>query len=169
MGVVGTAFDFMNSLIPWLIDLPASSCPATEPEVLNADGFEEYLSDHLMSEDDLQEHLQRFARHCELLDRPLTEVQEEENFARFFNVVQEALMSLGSFSESRQDEADFTARRDVDPAHVLQVKAAVPVTPEIAVTTLSACLSLGSEYAVIFDGQEGRAALFSNGDWVRAD
>jgi hypothetical protein len=140
-----------------------------DSDVLVASDFEEYLTDHLMSEDELANHLECFSRHCEQLDWPLTEEQEEQNFTRFFSVVQEALLSVGSFSESRQDEADFTARRDVDPAHVLRVKTAVPVTPEVAVTTLSACLSLGSDYAVIFDGHEGRAVLFSNGDWVRMD
>ena len=162
----------MNTLTPLLLErCKTGDRVAEEPEadVLVTADFEEYLSDHLMTEDDLANHLERFSRHCEQLDWSLTEEQEVQNFTRFFSVVQEALMSVGSFSESRQDEADFTARRDVDPAHVLRVKTAVPVTPEVAVTTLSACLALGSEYAVIFDGREGRAVLFSNGDWVRMD
>ena len=162
----------MDTLTPLLLEFSKSSAHVaaeSSSAVIAAADFEEYLSDHLMSEDDLADHLKRFSRHCEQLDWSLTEEQEEKNFTRFFSVVQEALMSVGSFSESRQDEADFTARRDVDPAHVLRVKTAVPVTPEVAVTTLSACLALGSDYAVIFDGREGRAVLFSNGDWVRMD
>ncbi len=159
----------MHALIPLALDLTSTDHRPADAPALDATGFESFRSDHLMSEEELQDHLQHFTRHCDQLDRPLTEEQEEKNFARFFAVVQEALMNLGSFSQSRMDEADFTARRDVDPAHVLRVKSAVPITPEIVVTTMSACVSLGSDYAVIFDGHEGRSVLFSNGDWVRAE
>jgi len=159
----------MNALIPLVLDLTATNRRPAETAVLDVAEFESFRSDHVMSEDELQEHLQHFYWHCELLDRPLTEEQEERNFARFFEVVLEALMNVGTFSESRMDEADFTARRDVDAAHVLRVKAAVPITPEIVVTTMSACVSMGSDYAVIFDGPEGCSVLFSNGDWVRVE
>ena len=159
----------MNSLIPLVLDLTAADRRSADAAVLDVTEFETFRSDHLLSEDELEEHLRRFNRHCEVLDRPLTEEQEERNFARFFEMVQEALMNVGTFSESRMDEADFTARRDVDAAHVLRVKAAVPITPEIVVTTMGACVSMGSDYAVIFDGREGRSVLFSNGDWVRGE
>ncbi len=159
----------MNALIPLVLDLAATDRCSADADLLDVAEFETFRSDHLMSEDELQEHLRRFDRHCELLDRPLTEEQEEKNFARFFELVQEALLNVGTFSERRMDEADFTARRDGDAAHVLCVKAAVPITPEIVVTTMSACVSMGSDYAVIFDGREGRSVLFSNGDWVRAE
>lgn len=159
----------MNALIPLVLDLTVADHRPADAPVRDDAGFAEYVSDHLLSEDELQEHLQHFSRHCERLDWPLTEHQEEKNFAHFFNVVKEALMNLGTFSESRMDEADFTARRDVDPSHVLRVKSAVPITLEIVVTTMAACLAMGTDYAVIFEGKEGRTALFSNGDWVRED
>ena len=150
-----------------LLDLRASVPAAVEPAVPDAADHEGYLHQHTLSAEDLQDHLRLFERHCERLDQPLTQEQEERNFSCFFGLVREALLNAGTFSERSLDEADFTARSDAEPAHVLRVKSWVDVTPEIAIGTLSACLSMGSDYAVIFDGREGRSVLFSNGDFVQ--
>lgn len=135
----------------------------------DAAGLEDYIHHHILSEEELEEHMRQFGRHCEKLDWLLTQEQEEKNFARFCNLIQEALLNAGSLSDCRLDEADFTVRGSMEPSHVLRVRSGVPVSPELAVSTISACLFMKSDYAVIFDGCYGRSVLFSNGDFIQAD
>ncbi|MBB5031837.1 hypothetical protein [Prosthecobacter vanneervenii] len=138
----------------------------SETALLNASGLEDYLHQHTLSADDLRDHLRLFERHCERLDQTLTQEQEEKHFARFCSLIQESLLNAGSFSECSLDEADFTLHGGREPSHVLRVRSGVPVSPELAVSTISACLIMKSDYAVIFDSRHGRSVLFGNGDFV---
>lgn len=159
----------MEALLPLLLDLGAPAHSPVEPSVLDASGLENFIHHHTLSEDEMEDHMRLFDRHCERLDWPLTQEQEEKNFARFFSLMQEALLSEGSFSECRLDDADFTSRSDADPTHVLRVRSTVLVSQQLAVSTMSACLFMKSEYAVIFDTRDGRSVLFGNGDFVQVD
>ena len=155
----------MNAVLPFVmsalgVDHSADARSAAVPEVV----------EYLLPEDDLEGLLREFEKHCEKLDRRLTEEEELRNFGHFFWMMKQALMGVGSFSEGgADDEADFTSWPRMDPARIMRVAARVPITREIARTVLAACVALGSEHAVVIDGKEGRCVVFSNGDWCRED
>lgn len=130
-------------------------------------------SEFFVSENELNEILEEFAKHGEQLDRLLTEQEEIDSFKRFFQVIKQALKSVGTFSEGgaadEDDDPDFISWSHDDPARILRVKTRVPITLDIAQTVLEACAELGSEHAVVFSGTEGRSAIFSNGDFCREE
>lgn len=144
-------------------------CVPVKAAAPDASALEDYIHHHTLSEEELEEHLRQFGQYCERLDWPLTQEQEEKNFARFCSMMQEALLNAGSCSECSLDEADFTLRGGAEPSHVLRVRSGVPVSPELAISTISACLFMKSDYAVIFDGRHGRSVVFGNGDFIQAD
>ena len=114
--------------------------------------------------------LKEFEKHGEKLDRLLTEEEEIRNFERFYDVMAEALKSVGSFSEGGvDDEADFASWRQMEPSRIMRVRARICITPEMAGAVLAACDALGSEHAVVFDGPEGRCVVFSNGDFCKVE
>ena len=172
----------MNALLPSLpglltVDPFASSQTATvryvnNPADAEPDASEPAVFECFVSEEELNELLKEFATHCDKLDQHLTELEEIDCFKRFFQVIKQALESVGGFSEGGaedEDEADFISRSHDDPARIMRVTARVPVTLEIAQVVLEACEALGSEHAVVFDGTEGRSVLFSNGDFCREE
>lgn len=156
---------FMNAVLPLVPgsaggDHSTASRSAAVPEVM----------EHFLPEEELEALLREFEKHCEKLDRRLTEEEELRNFGHFFWMMKQALMGVGSFSEGgADDEADFTSWPRMDPSRIMRVGARVPVTLEMVRVVLGACGALGAEHAVVFDGQEGRCVVFSNGDWCREE
>lgn len=128
------------------------------------------VMEHWMSEEELRELMKEFEAHAEKLDRKLTEDEEVRNFQVFFGAMRDALGEVGTFSEDMtDDEADFISKSQADAARVMRVLTRVPVTREIAGAVLAACEALGSEHAVLFYGKEGRAVVFSNGDFCHEE
>ena len=155
------------SLAPLASTQSVSDRLAPEPTV-----DEMAVSEFFVTEEELNELLTEFAAHGEKLDHHLTEQQEVECFTRFFQMIKEALQSVGTFSEGGtedEDEPDFTSWSQDDPARIIRVKTRVPITVDIAQTMLDACTELGCEHAVLFIGNEGRCAVFSNGDFCREE
>lgn len=126
--------------------------------------------EHFLPEDELEGLLREFEKHGERLDRLLTEAEEIRHFGRFFRVIAQALMSVGTFSEGGvDDEADYTSWPCMDPSRILRVVARVSITRKTVRAVLAACRALGAEHAVVFDGKAGRCVVFSNGDWCREE
>lgn len=156
---------FMNAVLPLVLgfvgmDHTTAARAVAVPEVM----------EHFLPEDELEGLLREFEKHCEKLDRLLTEADEIRNFGHFFWMMKQALMSVGSFSEGgADDEADFTSWPRMDPSRIMRVAARVPITLEMVRVVLAACVALGSEHAVVFDGVEGRCVVFSNGDLCREE
>lgn|GEM_PF-1301433 len=169
----------MNALMPTtqgpLSLAPLASTQSVSDRLAPEPTFDEMaVSEFLVSEEELNELLTEFAAHSEKLDHHLTEQQEVECFTRFFQMIKEALQSVGTFSEGRAedeevDDPDFTASSQDDPARIIRVKTRVPITLDIAQTMLDACTELGCEHAVLFSGKEGRCVVFSNGDFCREE
>lgn len=156
---------FMNAVLPLVL----GSVGVGHSTVARAVAVPE-VKEHFLPEDELEGLLREFEKHGERLDRRLTEADEIRNFGRFFRVIAQALMGVGSFSEfDVDDEADFTSWRHMDPSRMMRVVARVPITLEMARVVLAACGALGSEHAVVFDGPEGRCVVFSNGDLCREE
>ncbi len=154
------------SLAPFASTQSVSDRLAPQPEI-----DEPILSEFLVSEDELNELLAEFAEHGEKLDEKLTEQEEIECFKRFFDMIKQALESVGTFSEggAEDDDPDFISWSHDDPARIMRVSAQVPITLEIAQVVLDACEQLGSEHAVVFKAKEGRCVVFSNGDFCREE
>ena len=155
----------MNAVLPLVlgsvgVDHSTAARSVAVPEVM----------EYFLPEDELEGLLREFEKHCEKLDRRLTEEEELRNFGHFFWMMKQALMGVGSFSEGgADDEADFTSWPRMDPSRIMRVVARVPITLEMARVVLAACGALGAEHAVVFDGTEGRSVVFSNGDWCREE
>lgn len=155
----------MNAVLPLVlgsvgVDHSAVARSVAVPEVM----------EHFLPEEEMEGLLREFEKHGEKLDRRLTEEEELRNFGHFFWMMKQALMGVGSFSEGGvDDEADFTSWPRMDPSRIMRVVARVPITLEMARVVLAACVALGSDHAVVFDGKEGRCVVFSNGDWCREE
>lgn len=136
----------------------------------DVEGANGVVTEHWMSEEELKALIKEFEAHAEKLDRKLTEDEEVRNFRVFFGTMRDALGEVGRFSEDMMDDdADFISKSQADAARVMRVLTRVPLTREIASAVLAACEALGSEHAVLFYGKEGRAVVFSNGDFCREE
>lgn len=148
----------------------AATMSAAAAVIENAGGANGVVTEHWMNEEELKELIKEFEAHAEKLDRRLTEDEEVRNFQVFFGAMRDALGEVGRFSEDMMDdEADFISKSQADAARVMRVLTRVPVTREIASAVLAACEALGSEHAVLFYGKEGRAVVFSNGDFCHEE